>query len=411
MLAMSRVDGGARRFGPRDQRQKRLTAKTRDRQQRGSRRGERHHRLLVIRRRSGQRRRFRRGSSGRARGSLRGRLDLLPGFARPGEANVGLLAGTSGFRRSSRRRRLGRGARAVDEGRRHAAGNGDRRSRSLGILWRCRDRFRCCGHLPSRRRLGGRLCDHGRRGGGRGFLLGGRPLWQDRYLVRRSLSARDRCWRERRLCNLIQRRARERDWNAECRCVARWQRHDARAVICPEVVARIAVPPPATVAERRTVAGPHRAHHQMEAAALDPGVPSRGARAGCGRIDPGNAHAAATEVEAVHMPAAATAWIGRRAGGVDFALVVAVDFVGAIFGRPHLHPLSVELAVERHVDALSRVRGPARGERENDQRQSPRRRRENAHVAPVARLAIHPRKEGRKRLTSLWHSPADGNRI
>ena len=204
---------------------------------------------------------------------------------------------------------------------------------------------------------------------------------------------------------------RERDRNAECRRVARRQRHDASAVICPQVVARIAVPPPAAVPERRTVAGPHRAHHQMEAAALDPGVPSRGARTGCGRVDPGNAHAAATEVEAVHMPAAATAWIGRRAGGVDFALVAAVDFVGAIFGGPHLHPLSVELAVERHVDALGRVRGPARGERENDQRQSPRRRRENAHVAPVARLAIHPRKEGRKRLTSLWHSPADGNRI
>src|SRR5690349_19112329 len=99
----------------------------------------------------------------------------------------------------------------------------------------------------------------------------------------------------------------------------------------------------------------------MKAAALNPRVPAGSAGSGCGGIDPGYAHAAAAEIEAVHVPAAAAVGIRRRAGGIDLALAAPEDFVGALLGGVHLHALAVELAVERHADALAGPRGAARG--------------------------------------------------
>ena len=203
--------------------------------------------------------------------------------------------------------------------------------------------------------------------------LRGCALGQRRYLlIRRGSRARDGCGRERRLRDLVLLRAGERDRDAERRRVAGRQGHDARAVIGAVVITLVAVPPPARAPEGRAIVGPHRTHGEMKAAALDPRISPDGACAGGGRVDPGNAHARATEIEAVHVPAPAAGRIGRRAGGVDVALVAAIDLVGTVFRGAHLHALAVELAVERHGEALGGERRTACRQRQQEKTRTPR---------------------------------------
>ena len=152
------------------------------------------------------------------------------------------------------------------------------------------------------------------------------------------------------------------------------------------VARHIALAPPAAAAERRPIAraGPHRPHDEMEASAFDPDLAAGVARTGHGRVDPGNAHAAAVEIEAMHVPAAAAARIDGRAGRVDLVFAAPEDHVGALLRWPHLHALAVEPAIERHAQALGRLHRAARHCRDDEKAQSRSTKRENAHVAPDA---------------------------